>query len=114
VTETIAANGAPVGGVVGAMVQIAEGVWVNTLHVAAVVPIEGIKRGEPTLQCRVYVAGPSLGGGHVLAWNSLLSPMQMVGKLNVALANAMRERGFWEEKGRIDALDTAGEEEDDE
>jgi len=100
---------------VGPLVEIAPGIWVNALHVAAIVPIEGIKAGEPLLQCRVYVAGPSLGGGHVLAWNSRITPVEMAAALTLALQRTDRERGYWEERGRIQALDgtTEGEEDDD-
>lgn len=96
----------------GAFVEIAKDVWVNAAHVAAIVPIDGIKAGTPLQQCRVYVAGPSLGGGHVLAWNSEVSAWEMVLALDDALDVASRDRGYEEERGRIDALNAAGDDDD--
>jgi hypothetical protein len=65
-------------------------------------------------QCRVYVAGPSLGGGHVLAWNSPTSSVAMVAALSLALKASAKERGYQEECGRIDALDAEAGSDDDE
>lgn len=110
-----AERAAPLLGAVGLFVEIEEGLWVNARHVAAVVPIEGIKRGEPVQQCRVYVAGPSLGGGHVLAWNSRTTSVAMVAALSLAFKASAKEQGYQEECGRIDALEDAeaGSDDDD-
>ena len=93
----------------GAFVEIAENVWVNASHVAAIVPIDGVGAGP---WCRVYVAGPSLGGGHALAWNSRMTSIQMATALTMAQADARKAWGFWEEKGRLVAQGEIEEDDD--
>jgi hypothetical protein len=99
----------------GPFVEIDAGIWVNASQVAAVVPIDSMKgaKGETTQDCRVYITGPSIGGGHILAWNAPRPAATMVVLLVDALGEWASAEEECRERGRIQALDVAGVADDD-
>lgn len=92
----------------GPFVEIDAGIWVNASQVAAVVPIDSMKGGEHRQDCRVYITGPSIGGGHILAWNAPRPAATMIVLLVDALGEWAAVEEECRERGRIQALDRAG------
>jgi hypothetical protein len=86
----------------------AQDVFVSAYAVCAIV-------GSPVnpQQCRVYVSTPSMGGGHVLAWDAPTEAWLFAQECAAVLEDWARWCGRQEELGRLQALDVDPREETD-